>query len=93
MGVPQVSYQEHELVDGTSMRNLVSRKLGQSHLRNQLVYEDDDANGADEASQKRPAEYVVQKSESEDTCCQDEGACQRSNDACNLCVSPSIIIA
>ena len=35
----------------------------QPHLWNKLIYHDDESNGSDEASQERPAEYIIQKAE------------------------------
>ena len=75
------------------MGHLIGGELRQSHLGDELIYEDDDANGADEAPQERPAEDVVEKAKSKDARCQDEGTGQASDDAGDFGVLPSVFIA
>jgi hypothetical protein len=93
MRISDVAKEEDDLVNATSMRDLISSQSRKPHLRYELVNEDDNTNGADEASQEWPAKDIVQKAEPEDTCYQDECSSQACDDACDLGIPPSIVVS
>ena len=93
MRLANVADQKDKLIYSAPMRDLVGRKLGQAHLGDQLVYKNDDADGADETSQERPAEYVVKKAEAENAGRQNKGTSQGSHDAGDFRVAPAIFVA
>jgi len=92
MSSSDVAEEEDGLVDGASMRDLVSREPRQTHLRNELVDKDDHTNGADEASQEGSAKNVVQEAESEEARYQNEGASKTRHNASDLSIPSTIII-
>jgi len=74
------------------MGNLTACKMSKAHLRNELINEDDDTDGANESSEKWSTQHIVQESKSEEACNKYESTSHRGNNSSNLGVSNSILV-
>jgi len=88
-----MSEQEHDLVKTAPMLSS-GRLFGgrvETHLRDQLIDDDGNANSADEATQEWSTQNAVQEPQSTEPSGKDEGPCQSSDHTSNLRMLYSIV--
>jgi hypothetical protein len=92
MGLSKTAKKEDNFVQATAMRHLIGGQACEPHLGNELVYKDDNTNGANEASQKGPAQDVVQEAESKEAGDKNEGTGHACHDASNFGIAPAVVV-
>lgn len=93
MCTTDIAEEENDLVHAATVRHLVSSQSGKPHLRNELIHENDNTNSADEASQKGPAQNVVQEAKSKEACDENESTSHARHNASNLSIAPAVVVA
>lgn len=71
---------------------IVLDEVAQTGLGNELVDENDDANGADETTQEGTTQHTVKKAESEKASKQDDGTGNSSDHAGDLSITGNIVV-
>jgi hypothetical protein len=70
----------------------MSSQLSEAHLWNELVDKDNNANSADEATQKWTTKNVIQKTKPEESCSEDDTASHEGYCTSNLCVCSLVVV-
>ena len=72
------------------MSYMLSSKARKTSFGNQLVDENNDNDSTDEASQERPAQHVIQKSQTEEASNEDEGTSHACDNSSDLSIQPAV---